>query len=65
MHRDIGIKVEFLLDSGKKGVRLGNELNYSAYFFIGSYTNNSRSGKFLTNSEAGRVIRRILDPAYI
>ena len=25
----------------------------SAYFFIGSYTNNSRSGEFLTNSKAG------------
>ena len=30
-----------------------SESNDSAYFFIGSYTNNSRSGKFLTNSKAG------------
>ena len=34
-------------------IRLGLESNNSAYFFIGSYTNNSRIGKFLMNSEAG------------
>ena len=35
------------------GIQLGLESNNSTYFFIGSYTNNSRSGEFLMNSQAG------------
>ena len=33
-------------------IQLGLESSNSDYFFIGSYTNNSRSGEFLSNSEA-------------
>ena len=45
----------FMYWSKNTGIRLGLQSNNSAYFFIGSYTNSSRSGEFefLTNSEAG------------
>ena len=39
-----------LMDRGH--IRLGLKSNNSAYFFIGSYTNNSRSCEFLLKSEA-------------
>ena len=42
-------------------MRLGLESNNSTYFFIGSYTNNSRSREFLTNSKAGSSYSPNLD----
>ena len=35
-----------------RGEYIEHESSNLDYFFIGSYTNNSRSGEFLTNSEA-------------
>ena len=45
----------------KSDTKLGSSASVLINFFIGSYTNNSRSGAFLTNSEAGSSYMPNLD----
>ena len=52
--------VEYRILGEFLGIRLGLKSNNSAYFFKGSYTNKSRSGKFLWIAKRGGVIRQIL-----
>ena len=58
-YRRSGVPTRDLLS--RRSIWLGHKSNNLAYFFIGSYTNNSRSGELLTNSEAGSSYSPDLD----
>ena len=52
-HKYLGSILVFVILVKNTGIWLGLKFYNLAYFFIGSYKNNSQSGEFLTNSKVG------------